>query len=77
MENENYGMGDTAANVRDRVSEFGNKAADTAAKAADTAKSRVAAIGEVREVASRAGAGGRAGARVRRGTAAPTGLSRP
>ena len=46
MENENYGLGDTAANVRDRVSDFGNKAADTAAKAADTAKSRVAAIGE-------------------------------
>src|SRR5262245_60660888 len=46
MENEIYGTGTSAGNVRDRVSDLGNKAAEVGSRAADTAKSKVAAIGE-------------------------------
>ena len=46
MENEIYGTGTTAGNIRDRVSDMGNKAAEAGSRAADTAKGKVAAIGE-------------------------------
>ena len=46
MENEIYGTGTTAGNVRDRMSDIGNKAAEAGSRAADTARSKVAAIGE-------------------------------
>ena len=55
MENEIYGSGTTAGNMRDRVTDLGNKAAEAGSRAADTAKSKVAAIGEgIENVASSA-----------------------